>query len=67
MECYWQRQMNYTEKINSLMAQSHQIQECANGLCTHPEHKINALVWVIPGIIAAVLIGKLIKTGSAKN
>ncbi len=59
--------MNYTEKMNSMMAQSHQIQECVGGLCEHPEHKINALVWVIPGIIAAVLIGKLIKTVSAKN
>ena len=59
--------MNYTEKINSLLAQSHQIQECVGGLCEHPEHKINALVWVIPGIIVAVLIGKLIKTVSTKN
>tara|TARA_R100000008_G_scaffold50150_1_gene29957 strand:+ start:253 stop:429 length:177 start_codon:yes stop_codon:yes gene_type:complete len=53
--------MNYTEKMNSLMAQSHQIQECASGLCEHPEHKVNALVWIIPAVAGVFLLNKVYK------
>jgi len=53
--------MNYTEKMNSLMVQSHQIQECASGLCEHPEHKVNALVWIIPAVAGAFLLNKIYK------
>lgn len=54
--------MNYTEKMNGLMAQSHQIQECASGVCEHPEHKVNALIWIIPIIIGALVFSKMYKT-----
>ena len=54
--------MNYTEKMNSLMVQSHQLQECTSGLCEHPEHKVNALVWIIPIIIGVFLLSKKYKT-----
>ena len=53
--------MNYTEKMNSLMVHSHQLQECTSGLCEHPEHKVNALIWIIPLIIGAFLFSKLHK------
>ncbi len=53
--------MNYTEKINSLITQSHKVQECASGLCEHPEHKVNMLVWLVPAIAVAYLMTKMYK------
>lgn len=44
------------------MAQSHQIQECVGGVCEHPEHKVNALIWIIPIIIGALVFSKMYKT-----
>jgi len=32
--------------------------KCTNGVCDHPEHAANALVWVVP----AIAIGYLITT-----
>ena len=61
--------MNYTEKMNSLMAQSHKIHECATGLCEHAEHKVNALVWIIPIVAGVFMFIKLLKRsgGSFKD
>ena len=53
--------MNYTEKMNNLLNQSHQLQECVGGLCEHPEHKVNVLVWIIPAIAGAYLINVIYK------
>ncbi len=53
--------MNYTDKMNSLMAQSHEISECASGLCEHAEHKVNALVWIIPIVAGVLIFSKLLK------
>ena len=43
------------------MAQSHQIQECVGGLCEHPEHKVNALLWIIPAVAGGFLLNKVYK------
>ena len=63
--------MNYTEKMNSLLQQSHQLQECVGGLCEHLEHKVNALIWIIPAIAGAYLISvlhkKYFKSNEGKN
>ena len=53
--------MNYTEKMNSIMQQSHQLQECVSGLCEHPEHKVNPLVWIIPAVAGVYFINVLYK------
>jgi len=58
--------MNYSEKMNSLMAQSHQIQECVGGLCEHPEHKVNALMWIIPVVAGAFVFNKIYKAGKKR-
>ncbi len=45
--------MNYVDKMNS-------INQCVTGLCEHPEHKVNNLVWIIPCIIAACFLAKIL-------
>ncbi len=47
--------MNYVDKMNS-------ISQCVTGLCEHPEHKVNNLVWIIPSIIAAYFLAKILPT-----
>ena len=32
--------------------------QCVNGLCEHPEHTVNAFVWILPAIAGAYLISK---------
>jgi len=34
------------------------ITQCINGICEHPEHKINALWWIIPISIGIYLLYK---------
>jgi hypothetical protein len=53
--------MNYIDKMNSIMKQSHQLQECVSGLCEHPEHKVNALIWIIPMTVGAYLVTVIYK------
>ena len=48
------------------MAQSHQIQECVGGLCEHPEHKVNALMWIIPVVAGAFVFNKIYKAGKKR-
>tara|TARA_Y100001938_G_C8080582_1_gene428789 strand:- start:1307 stop:1441 length:135 start_codon:yes stop_codon:yes gene_type:complete len=35
--------------------------KCANGACGHPEHAVNALVWLIPAIAVAYLASRVYK------
>jgi len=50
--------MNYIDKMNSL-------NHCVSGLCECPEHKINALVWIIPIMAGIYILNKVyIKTTS---
>ncbi len=35
--------------------------KCVNGVCNHPEHSANALVWLVPAIAAGYLAGKIYK------
>ncbi len=35
--------------------------KCINGLCEHPEHTVNALVWILPAIAGALLTTALYK------
>ena len=53
----WKEFMNYTDKMNSMMQQS----QCVNGLCEHLEHKVNALVWIIPAIAAVYFASAIYK------
>ena len=32
--------------------------ECMNGVCQHPEHKINAIWWLAAGIVLLVVAMK---------
>lgn len=41
--------------------------ECTSGLCEHPEHTVNALVWILPAIAAAFLINKIYKNFKASK
>ena len=49
--------MNYIDKMNSIMQQG----QCVNGLCEHPEHKVNALVWIVPVIAVSYLVNVVYK------
>lgn len=35
--------------------------KCVNGLCDHPEHTVNGLIWLVPAAIAVCLMIKLYK------